>query len=59
MPQDYPADLRKLVTPKTAIISQGNGLKPKLCITTCMSNMNVRRLSSLETEEEESVSANP
>jgi len=59
MPDDYPEDLPKFVPPKAAIHSQGNGLKPKLRITTGMSDVNVRRLSSFETEEEESVSANP
>ena len=59
MLDDYPEGLPKFVCPKAAIISQGNGLKPKLRITTGMSNMNVRRLSPLKTEKEESVSANP
>ena len=59
MLNNYPQDLRKFVTPKAAIISQGNGLKPKLCIATGMSNMNVRRFSPLETEKEKAVSPNP
>jgi len=59
MPDDYPEDPPKFAPPKAAIYSQDNGLKPKLRITTGMSDVNVRRLSSFETEEEESVSANP
>jgi hypothetical protein len=56
---DYLADIGEFVAAKATIVRQGNRLKPELRITTGVSNMNVGRLSSLETVEEESVSPNP
>src|SRR5213594_4150280 len=56
---DYLADIGEFVAAKATVVRQGNRLKPELRITTGVSNMNVGRLSSLETVEEESVSPNP
>jgi hypothetical protein len=57
--EDYLADFGQFVTPKTAIVRECNRLQPELRITTGVSNVDVRWLSSLETLKEESVTTNP
>jgi len=52
-------DLCKFVAAKTANISQPNGFKPELGISTCMSNMDMGRLAALQAKEEEPVATHP
>ena len=56
---DYLADFGQFVTPKTAVVRECNRLQPELRITTSVSNVDVRWLSSLETVKKESVTTNP
>jgi len=46
---DNSADFGQFVTPKTAVVRERNRIEPELRITTGVSSMDVRWLSSLET----------
>ena len=50
---------RQLVTSKTSVGRQIDGIKPKLRVTAGMRNVNVRWFAVLETVEEESVTIDP
>jgi hypothetical protein len=51
-------DLREFVVAKSAHVRQRDGLEPELGVPTCVSDMDVWRLSPLHAEEEKPVAAN-
>ena len=52
-------DNRQLVVSKAAVRRQIHRIKPELCVTPSVGNVNVRWLAILQTVEEESISTNP